>query len=355
MKVLMVGVDQQTKGGMWTVAENYLRDESFCTQTNLKYIPTSITGSVPARLAFTAKALAKVFASLLAGKYDIVHVHMAERGSVYRKNLVMCMAKFFGSKVVIHMHGAEFETWYRAQNHKTQARIRRILNRGDRILILGDYWKEFICSLVDVPEKVQVLYNAVPVPGQNLYDSGSTNILFLGAVCQRKGIQDLLQAVRMTGDQLGPAVKVLIYGPDRGEQPIDQLIREMGVTDRVEYCGWLTAESRQQVFSQTALNVLPSYNEGLPMTILETMAQGIPNISTPVAAIPEAVDAYNGAIVAPGDAEGLGRLMVQLMNDPAMRQEKSGQAYRKAQEMFSIERHLEKILDIYRELSDNNV
>ena len=45
MRILMVGVDQSTQGGMWTVVENYLKNAEFCKKTNLKYIPTSITGS----------------------------------------------------------------------------------------------------------------------------------------------------------------------------------------------------------------------------------------------------------------------------------------------------------------------
>ena len=350
MKVLMVGVDQQTKGGMWTVAENYLRDETFCTEANLKYVPTSITGSIPKRLLFTAKGLADVFCSLLFGRYDIVHVHMAERGSVYRKNIVICLARLFGAKVVIHMHGAEFEVWYRALTDQKQAHVRKILNRGDRILILGEYWKSFVCSLMNDPQKVQVLYNAVPVPDSNQYNIDSSNILFLGVVCQRKGIQDLLKAVQLADNHLTSEVKLLVYGPDPGELPIEQMIQEMGLANRVEYKGWLSAENRQQVFAHTALNILPSYNEGLPMTILETMAYGIPNITTGVAAIPEAVNEDNGAVIEPGNVQSLANCIVRLMNHLDERNEKSGQAYNTAKKEFSIDRHFANVLAIYREL-----
>lgn len=112
MNILMVGVDEQTKGGMWAVVENYLNDKSFCEKTNLKYISTSITGSKVSRILFTVKAYLKILKSLVRGHFDIVHIHMSEKGSVYRKNIVIALAKMFHCKIVLHMHYAEFEKWY---------------------------------------------------------------------------------------------------------------------------------------------------------------------------------------------------------------------------------------------------
>lgn len=353
MRVLMVGVDRQTKGGMWTVAENYLCSADFVENTGLVYVPTSITGSIPCRLAFTAKALLLVLKEMLTAHCDIVHVHMAERGSVYRKNLVICLAKLFRSKVVIHMHGAEFEDWYKGLTEKKQAGIRRILNKADKVLILGKYWENFVSSLMEDPEKVQVLYNAVAVPEQNTYDISAENLLFLGVVGQRKGVYDLLRAVKEAEKELSENVRLMIYGPEF-EQKIDSAIKEMGLTDRVEYKGWLPPEERAGVFQKTAVNILPSYNEGLPMTILETMAAGIPNISTNVAAIPEAVTKKNGVVITPGDTASLAQAIIQLMKDREVRQSKSYEAYRSAKEVFSLENHIHQLLYIYEELSEKH-
>lgn len=71
------------------------------------------------------------------------------------------------------------------------------------------------------------------------------------------------------------------------------------------YKGWLDKSKQNEVFSNIALNVLPSYNEGLPMSILETMAYGIPNISTRVAAIPEVISDKNGYLIYTGDKKAL--------------------------------------------------
>lgn len=349
MRVLMVGVDQQTKGGMWTVAENYLQSDFFVDQTNLEYVSTSITGSVPARLLFTAKAILKIAGKFLKNHYDIVHVHMAERGSVYRKNIVISLAKLFRSKVVIHMHGAEFQVWYQSLSDAKQQGVRNILNKADKILILGQYWKDFICSLVAEKDRVCVLHNAVCVGAQNPYNLGATNMLFLGVVGQRKGIFDLLQAVKIADDQLPANAVLTIYGPE-AEGRIDDEIKKLELSHRAVYKGWLSSDKKPEVFAGTAVNILPSYNEGLPMTILETMAYGIPNISTNVAAIPEAVNEENGAIICPGDIAHLAREIIQLMNDAKIRKEKSACAFEKVKTAFSIDAHIHKVLDLYREL-----
>lgn len=349
MRVLMVGVDQQTKGGMWTVAENYIQSDLFAGQTNLEYVSTSITGSIPARLWFTAKAILKIAGKFLKNHYDIVHVHMAERGSVYRKNIVISLAKLFHSKVVIHMHGAEFQVWYQSLSERKQQGVRNILNKADKILILGQYWKNFVCSLVSEKDRVCVLHNAVSIGTQNPYNPEATNMLFLGVVGQRKGIFDLLQAVKMADAQIPAEAVLTIYGPE-GERSIDEVIKKMELSHRVVYKGWLSSGEKPEVFAGTAVNILPSYNEGLPMTILETMAYGIPNISTNVAAIPEAVNEENGAIICPGDVAHLAREIIELMNDTKIRKEKSACAFEKAKTAFSIDAHIHKVLDIYREL-----
>lgn len=347
----MVGVDKQTKGGMWTVAENYINSKLFSERTNLKYVATSITGTKCKRILFTAKALLVIIFELLFKKYNLVHIHMAERGSVYRKNIVINISKIFACKVVLHMHGAEFETWYKEQNESKKEFIRSVLDKADKIIILGEYWREFVASLVNDEKKICVVYNAVAVPEKNRYNSDATNLLFLGAVGARKGIYDLLGAMKIAEEQLEPNVKLFVYGPDV-ENNIEEKIAEYGVQQRVEYKGWLSAEEKEKVFNSIAANILPSYNEGLPMTILETMSYGIPNISTNVAAIPEAINCDNGMIIEPGNKEKLAECIQLIMTEKEKRVNMSNQSHNMAKRLFALEQHILNVLKIYEELEN---
>lgn len=350
MNVLMVGVDKQTKGGMWTVVENYLNDKPFCKKTNLKYIPTSITGSKTSRVIFTFNAYVKIVSSLIKENYDIVHIHMSEKGSVYRKNIVILLSKLFKCKILIHMHGAEFEKWYLSLTEKKRCYVKKIINRADCILILGEYWESFISSLLDNQSKLKVLYNAVPVKNINQYNENATNLLFLGAVIQRKGIYDLLDVFARIDSLLDKNIRLLIYGPDF-DKKIEGEIKNRNLEERVIYKGWLDSSNQDEVFSNIVLNVLPSYNEGLPMTVLETMAYGIPSITTRIAAIPEAVNDKNGYLIDPGDKTALETAILNGLNNRKLCKAKSEEAYKTAKNNFSIEHHLNELMKIYEDLT----
>lgn len=349
MKVLMVGVDKSTGGGMWTVAQNYLNDKNFCRITELKYIPTSITGGIAERLMFTFKAYVRIFMQLITVEYDIVHIHMSEKGSVFRKSIVAAMARFFRCRVILHLHGAEFEQWYGRSSEKVQAYVRGVLRKADRIIILGEYWKQFISSLTDGHTPIDVVYNAVAVSETIHYNPDGKVLLFLGAAIERKGINDLLAAVKKIDGSLAPEICLWICGPDP-QGDIREKIHGLGLEKRVQYKGYLTEKKKPEVFANTMVNILPSKNEGLPMTILETMAEGIPNITTNIAAIPEAVNSANGDLVMPGDIDELTAAILKITQDREMRIGKSQMAYKTVKEKFSLQGHFQKILMIYKEL-----
>lgn len=346
MKVLMVGVDKTTRGGMWTVVENYLNDKEFMEKTQMKYIPTSVTGSKIKKVIFSGKALMHVLFEMSIKRYDILHAHMSERGSVYRKSIILSLAKLCGCKTILHMHGAEFESWYRHSNSKTQKYVKKTLDKADQIIILGAYWQKFIETLITDKERIKVVYNAVSVPDCNQYNIKASKLLFLGVVGKRKGMDDLLDAIKCIENEMGKDVKLLVYGPDF-DYGIDRKIGEMDLGHIVEYKGWLDKLEREKVFSEIAINILPSYNEGLPMTILETMAYGIPNISTNIAAIPEVVDEKSGILIEPGDSKSLAVAIKLMMENDGLRLKKSDYAYADMKKKFSISYHMNKIIEIY--------
>ena len=349
MRVLMVGVDEKTKGGMWSVARSYLQNSTYQEYVKLKYVAIATTGSALRKILFFISGLFRIGLSLVTQKRDIVHIHMSERGSVYRKLVVAGLAKVFHCKVILHLHGAEFEPWYNGLSAKRKNFVRTGLNRADCILILGEYWRSFISSLIEEKRKVIVLYNAVPVPTTNRYQTNAENMLFLGEVGARKGVYDLLLALSSIDDQLDGKYQLLLYGPNP-DGDIDERIEKQNLQHRVEYMGWADPSQFEKLFAGVAVNLLPSYNEGLPMTILETMAYGIPNISTEIAAIPEAVNQENGVLVQPGDTKSLAEAIVDMLQDHDTRKAKSENAYRTVKDVFSTERHMREVIKLYEEI-----
>ena len=349
MKVLMIGVSRKTKGGMWTVVENYLSDKNFVKSCKLKYIPSATCGNAIKRALFSTMAILRIFIYNLFHKYDVLHVHMSERASVSRKGVVISISKALRHpKVIIHMHGAEFEQWYKNLSRRKQDKVLKIINRADKIIILGEYWRDFIGSLLIDSGKIHVIHNGVAVPENNPYNKQAKNILFLGEIGKRKGIYILLNAIQQINGRM-ENFKVILCGNDT-TPGINEEIEKRNLTARVVYYGFLDNDHRKQVFKETAINVLPSFNEGLPMTVLETMAFGIPNIATNVAAIPEVVNAKNGALIEPNDKKALASTILKMLTDDNLRLAQSEKAYSTIRQNFSIRTHNHSILNIYKEV-----
>lgn len=355
MKVLMIGVDKTSVGGMLTVINNYLNDKEFCKATNLRYISTVIRGSKLTKINTFIKKIPLIRKTIKKDNIDIVHVHMAERGSVFREGYVVHMAKKLGCKTVIHMHGATIEKWYNSQNVIVQTIVKRIFNSADCMIVLGDNWKPFMLSVMgkENADKIKVLHNAVKVPNRDMYNINAKNILFYGMLIQRKGIDDLLAAFKQSIPEIPNDVNLILYGDDHDSpESIQDKIKRFKLNDRVKYLGWMTDQNKKKVFSNTMINVLPSYNEGLPMTILESMSYGIPNISTKIAAIPEVIkNGNNGYLINPGDVDALSQKLIKLINDKELRKIVSQNAYNVAKKDYSLQSHFDRLMKIYKSLN----
>ena len=351
MNVLMIGVDKTSIGGMLTVAENYLHSKEFCRRTNLIYIPTVIRAGKMTKIITFLKVLPQIAVTIYKKQIDIVHIHMGERGSVFREGFVAWLAKRMGARTVIHMHGATIEEWYDRQKRPVQRIASFFFGQADRMIVLGRAWVPFMeRAMGEKKSRIAVLHNAVSVRERNEYHKDAKNLLFYGVLVQRKGIDDLLRAFRAIVDDIPEDITLTIYGADL-EHNIQEKIQSYHLEGRAVYLGWLSREDQEQCFSKTMLNILPSYNEGLPMTILETMAYGIPNIATNIAAIPEAVtDGINGRLVTPGETEQLADVMKELILNSELREIYSKNAWQKIREEFSFETHLKGIYKIYKEL-----
>ena len=107
--------------------------------------------------------------------------------------------------------------------------------------------------------------------------------------------------------------------------------------------------AEEVILAHTLINVLPSYHEGLPMTILETMAYGIPNISTNIASIPEVLhNGENGYVIVPGDIDALCLKLETLIKEPDVRKKFSNESYLFIINNLSLNSNIEKLKSYYQ-------
>lgn len=347
-RVLMVGSDLSVKGGMVSVVRNYLSCSDW-KDTELSYVPTHIEGSLSEKARFFAKALGKIRRLLRKGEFPAVHIHVSERGSFTRKAMVLRMAKRYGCKVILHHHGAEFLEFYRQSSPGKQKKISRILGEADVNLVLSRRLIPFYRE-ISPHAQIECLYNTVRPPKENRYSLASRDITMLGRLEERKGTFDLLEVIRKIDGTLDADIKFNLCG-DGNLDRVRAKIDELQIAHRIGHLGWVQGDTKQEILNRTMVHVLFSYNEGLPMSILETMGCGIVNVATRVAAIPEVItDGVNGFLVEPGDKDSLARLLVDISRSESLRRQVSDNAFACIAGEFSLESGVRALEQLYRRL-----
>lgn len=124
-----------------------------------------------------------------------------------------------------------------------------------------------------------------------------------------------------------PDCRLVIAGDGEMRGVLEARIRALGLGHRVRITGWITsAEVRTEILAARAL-VLPSFQEGLPVVLMEAMALRRPVIATYIAGIPELVrHGVDGWLVPAGDMEGLAEAMAACLDRPASEIERMGEA-----------------------------
>jgi len=347
-RVLMCGSTLDTKGGMVSVIKNYLEYADW-GEYRITYIPTHFDTNKYVLICYFCMRYMQIVFSALFRRYRIAHLHVSFRGSFWRKAILAKTLRAMGIKVILHHHGSRFEEFYAACSDRRKAYINKILESVDLNIVLGGHFVKAVKE--KAPEaRVAVLYNAVRTYAENPYNCKARYVLHLGRLGERKGTFDLLRAVKKLDGSIDRDIRFLLCG-DGAVEEVEQRVREYGIEYRIGHIGWIDEKQRRHLLARTMIHVLPSYNEGLPMSVLETMAYGIPNIATPVAAIPEIIrDGGNGFLIQPGDTDDLSRKLYSLIANSDLRRRFSSSAYESVTSRFALDNNMNTLKRFYADI-----
>lgn len=315
-------------GGVATVARLFREHAGRLDGVDLRYVETYRDGPPALRVAVFARGAATVLGLLAARRADVLHLHLTERASLVRKGLLARAAHRLGVPVVLHCHGAEFADELAVMPPRRRAALRGVFARADDVVVLGDAAVPSVVEAGARPERVRVVANPVELPDAVPERPPGDRVpaLFLGRLSERKGVPDLLAAVAA----LAPADRARLDLRLFGDGPVAEVAeqaRRLGLEGCVSVRGWLDPAARDAELARAEVFVLPSYNEGLPMALLEAMAWGVVPLVTPVGGIPAVVhDGVDGLLVDPGDRAGLAAALTRLLTDPGLRAALGGRA-----------------------------
>ena len=148
-------------------------------------------------------------------------------------------------------------------------------------------------------------------------------VVFGGAVTRRKGVDVLLEAWRSLNRQNpGHGWRLVIAGPIVDRDVVPEPLDVAGV----DLAGALPHDQLMDLLDRSAVAVLPSRDEAMPMFLLEAMARGNAVVATTVGGIPAVLADGAGELVPPGDAGGLASVLELLIGDDAFQRESAGRA-----------------------------
>jgi len=189
---------------------------------------------------------------------------------------------------------------------------------------------------------------ARPILQEEISERPDALIGLVGRLTPQKGCEYFLRAAQRVLIDFPRTLFVLVgEGPDR--RKLEELVRDLNIAERVIFAGH--REDMPGVYASLDILVLPSINEGLPMTLIEAMAAARPVIATPVGAIPKLIiPEQTGLLVNPRDPVGLAAALGRLISNPDLRHRlgRDGQAW--VMRRFSAEAMAQQYAEIYQEV-----
>ncbi|WP_138497559.1 glycosyltransferase family 4 protein [Nostoc sp. PA-18-2419] len=320
IKIIMLGPSLLQQGGISGYEKLFL--EYAPPEVEICHIITHQEGNLAIKIIIFLKAIWKLVWILLKQEVDLVQLQISQRGSILRQAIMIILAWVFQKPIIIHAHGSQFHIFFAGLPKYFQQLLSWIFGKCQKLIVLSESWKNFyIKNLGLKPEQVVVLYNPVKVPVEvpPRSDSEKVNLLFLGRIGQRKGAFDLIKAFSLLPIEYRNRANLIMAGDGDLEQA-DNLIKTLNLENYIKLPGWIGSDERDILLTQADVFVLPSYNEGLPLAMLEAMAWELPVIVTPVGGIPEIVtQSQNGLIVNPGNIEELSSAVKSLIENEILR------------------------------------
>lgn len=313
--LLFIGpYEKKPKGGVAFVLSEYKKifPEAFFLSTS-----TSNDNKILKFFVVFKALISFIFLLGLKRNIKVIHIHVSSYSSFKRKYVFFNIAKIFNKKIVCHIHGGSFHIFYEESSLKLKKNIQHFIEKADCIICLSQKWKEYFEKEFNI-NKVVVVPNIISQPKLStkvIQNNIKTTFLFLGLIDSNKGVWLLLEILKDYKQYLLGKAVFKIGGNGKIDK-LQRLIKDYGLLELVEFEGWVSGNIKQELLNNADVYLLPSYNEGLPISILEAMSYGLPIISTKVGGIPEIVDSKNGVLIEPGNKQELRDAIFLAINEP---------------------------------------
>lgn len=348
----MLGTSPEMRGGIASVV-SALRDGGLFEQAQVRYVATHVDGGPLAKFAKFTSAVVLTLHALASRRAALVHAHVSWNGSFWRKALLLWLARCFRVPTIFQLHAGGFDVFAEEGGQLRRSCVQHTLEVSDIVVVLSERWANWVRSFAPAA-RVRIVGNPVRIPAtlavrQRSGTGPAGRVLYLGMVSEAKGAFDLLRAW-LEFRKGTPGWRLVVCG--NGD--VDRFLAEskdLGIRDDIDYLGWVSGRDKDFQLANADIFVLPSHNEGMPMSVLEAMAFGASVIVTPVGGVPDMMRRdVHGLWVQPSDIEGLASCLAQLANSRSLRDDLAAAARQHVLANFSVEATISRLCDIYRDV-----
>lgn len=284
----------------------------------------------------------------MADEYDVIHAHSH---LFFSTNVAAALSHGLETPLVVTNHGLISQTapkWVQKAFTPTVAKF--TLNSADAVLCYTETDKLRLRER-GIDTKISVVHNGIDctkfTPRVAETNDG-LQILFVGRLKPGKGVNDLLIAFEDVVEQVSEATLKIV-----GDGPLwDELIQKAktsGIGSNVEFAGQISNDHMPAVYAESDVFALPSMNEGLPRTVLEAMACGIPVITSALPQLKSLVDGA-GLVVEPKDPDQLAECLSWLLEHPDERKQMGAVGRNKVERHYSWQETVRKTNNVYNDL-----
>lgn len=286
----------------------------------------------------------------------IIHYNFPlSKASLFRDPCFIRYALKQRRKIVIHVHGGLFLTAPHIPFYLRQI-MKWVFGKDLPFIVLSDMEKDILTTRFGAKNVIS-LPNCVDLQDAEKFaaefhvhdETQPLRIGYLGRIEPYKGMTELLEACRQLKAD-GQNFRLVIAGKEQTEgEYLPHFQQELG--ENFEYAGLVSGQTKCDFLRSLDVFILPTYFEGLPMSLLETMSYGMAPITTPVGSIPQVVeDGMNGIFIKDHDVDSIVEAVKHLDKDRTLLRTMGDAARKTIFEQFSPKVYVEKLNQVYKSL-----
>ena len=322
----------------------------------------------PVAPAHDAIALAQILGILRRARPQIVHTHMAKAGTLGRLAAAMynrTVDRHARTRIVHTYHGHVLEGYFSGPVTKAYTAVERQLARiSDAIVAISPAIQRELVSEHRIGRPEQ--YRVIPL-GFNLralaeiadadrqraraalgIGAGGRVVSTVGRLTAIKQHGLFLEAAALIAAR-EPSTVFLIAGDGELRGELEEHTRALGLETRVTFLGW--RRDLTTIYAASDVFLLTSRNEGTPVAIIESLAAGVPVVSTDVGGVGDVIGSEGLGLLAPsGDARALADRVLELLADPARRRSMGARARESVTRRYTLDRLVDDVERLYRDL-----